>query len=345
MKVKEGKRIGALVLALFMGAIGITGCGRWKVEEATFATEDSLTPTDRDMVVIGVSQIGSESVWRTANTMSIQKTFTKENGYFMIFDNARQKQENQMKAIRSFISQQVDYIVFSPITEDGWDTVLQEAKDANIPVILMDRKVNVEDESLYTTWVGSNFLKEGTEAGKWLEANLKEKGRENEEQNIVVLQGTKGATAVIGRTQGFEGVAKDHENWHILEQQDAEYTTAKGREVMRQMLQTYPKIDIVVSQNDDMTFGALEAIREAGLTPGENGDITIISFDACKAALKLVDEGIISVDIECNPNQGPQIAEVIEALERKERVTKNNFVQEEVFTKENVKKFLNDRNY
>ncbi len=319
-----------------------SGCGK---QFETEKTSDIYTPVDDNMIVVGVSQIGSESVWRTANSTSIQNVFTKENGYFLIFDNARQKQENQIKAIRSFISQQVDYIVFSPITEDGWDTVLQEAKDAGIPVILMDRKVNVKYESLYTTWVGSDFDAEGKNAGKWLSNYLEQKNLSSENINIIVLQGTEGATAVIGRTNGFNTIAKKHDNWKILEQLNAEYTTAKGREVMEKMLKRYPDIDVVVSQNDDMTFGALEAIQEKGLTTGIDGDIIIISFDAVRSALEKVEEGIINVDIECNPAQGEYIERVIRDLEEGKSVQKYYYVPEKVFTKENVGDYIDSRTY
>lgn len=330
--------IGILLLLLLM----MNGCGRRLVYEES---EDTLTPIDENLIVVGVSQIGSESVWRTANTNSIQKEFTKGNGYLLIFNNARQKQENQIKAIRSFISQQVDYIVFSPITELGWDTVLQEAKDAKIPVILMDRQVKIEDESLYTTWIGSDFRAEGENAGKWLENYLKEQGRESEPINIVVLQGTEGATSVIGRTEGFNAIAAQYEHWNILEEVDAEYTTAKGKEIMEKLLQKYEKIDVVVSQNDDMTFGAIEAIEDAGLTTGIDGDIILLSFDAVKSALEMVEAGIINVDIECNPLQGSYIESVIQSLERGEQVEKAYYISEQVFTKENVSDFLKDRTY
>ncbi len=320
----------------------LTGCGK---KISINDVEDSITPLDDSLVVVGVSQIGSESVWRTANTASIQNVFTKENGYFLIFENARQKQENQIKAIRSFISQQVDYIVFSPITETGWDTVLQEAKDAGIPVILMDRQVRVKDKSLYTTWIGSDFFTEGENAGIWLEGYVKDKKREQEQINIVVLQGTKGSTSVIGRTAGFNSITKKHDKWVILEQADAEYTTAKGYEVMQNLLKKYKDIDVVVSQNDDMTFGAVEAIQNAGLTTGINGDIVVISFDAVKSALEMVEKGIINVDIECNPEQGPYIEQVIQSLKRGEKVEKAYFVPEKVFTKENVSTYLEHRTY
>ncbi len=302
--------------------------------------EDNLTPTDENLIVVGVSQVGSESVFRTANTASIQRVFTKENGYFLIFNNARQKQENQIKALRSFISQRVDYIVFSPITEDGWETVLQEAKEAGIPVILIDRKVNVEDQSLYTTWIGSDFYKEGRLAGETLAKCLRRNGRQNDSIRIVVLQGTKGATATIGRTEGFDEVADMHENWMILDRVDAEFTTAKGKEEMENLLHRYKDIDVVISQNDDMTFGALEAIKEAGMTAGEEGDIIVISFDAVESALQMVKEGIITADIECNPNQGEYAEDVIRKMEENKPVAKLYFVPEGVYTKENVQDAL-----
>lgn len=242
------------IIAMLFVAVLLTGCVKQSSDDRT---EDAFTPTDKDLIVVGVSQLGSESVWRTTNTASIRKTFCKENGYFLMFENARQKQENQIKAIRSFISQRVDYIIFSPITEDGWETVLKEAKDAGIPVIIMDRKVNVSDESLYTTWIGSDFAEEGRMAGEWLAEYLKGTKFNDKETNIVVLQGTEGSSAMLGRTEGFNAVAAENEEWNILEQVSGDFTTVKGKEEMKKLLQKYDDIDVVVSQNDDMTFGAL----------------------------------------------------------------------------------------
>ena len=295
------------------------------------------TPAEDDnLIVVGVSQVGSESVWRSAHTQSIQDAFTRANGYMLIFDNARQKQANQIKAIRSFISQQVDYIVLSPIEETGWDTVLQEAKDAGIPVILMDRTVSVEDPSLYTTWVGSDFAREGQDAGYWLEDYLKKQGREEDEINIVVLRGTKGASATLGRTKGFNEVARVQHNWHILELADGEFTTAKGKEEMARLLKKYENIDVVVSQNDDMTFGALEAIKEAGKTAGVDGDITVISFDAVDAGVELVKNGEINIDVQCNPDQGKYVEQVIQDMEADREIEKAYYVPERVYTQENA---------
>lgn len=308
--------------------------------------EESYISEDENLIVVGVSQLGSESGWRTANTESVQKMFTKQNGYFMLFNNARQRQENQFKAIRSFISRRVDYIVFAPVVESGWETVLLEAKEAGIPVILMDRSIDVADKSLYTTLVGSNSMEEGEKAGRWLEADLEEKGLSDETINIVILKGTQGASAQIGRSIGFSAIAATHDNWNILDQEYADFTSAKGKEVMEGFLQKYPDIDVVVSQNDDMTFGAIEAIRESGRTVGINGDITIISFDAVREALKMVAEGTINVDIECNPDQGEYISDVIQMLENGEKIEKQYFVEEDVFTIDNVtEELLNERTY
>lgn len=320
----------------------LISCGK---EFGPGESEQVLTPKDENLIVVGVSQVGSESVWRTANTESVQSVFTKENGYFLLFENARQKQENQIKALRSFISQKVDYIVFSPITENGWDTVLREAKDAGIPVIIMDRMANVKDDSLYITRVGSDFEAEGRNAGEWLAEYLKQQERTEETVNIVVLQGTEGSTSMIGRTEGFNAIAEQYENWNILEQASADYTTAKGREVMERLLLQHSDIDVVVSQNDDMTFGALEAIGEAGMTTGVEGDIIMISFDAVEAALKMVQEGIINVEIECNPELGEYVEKVIQALENNETVEKTYPIEEKVFTIENVGEYIDDRTY
>ena len=330
----------AVLSAMIFSLMVLGGSLFTNIEEDTFMSEEE------DRIVVGMSQLGSESGWRTANTESVQNVFTQQNGYFLIFHNARQRQENQIKAIRSFISQRVDYIVFAPVVETGWETVLQEAKEAGIPVILMDRNVDVKDKSLYVTRVGSNFVEEGERAGRWLEDYLSRHGKDDETVNIVVLKGTQGSSSQIGRTAGFSSVAALHGNWYIMEQEYADFTSAKGKEVMESFLRKYPDIDVVVSQNDDMTFGAIEAIRESGRTVGIGGDITIISFDAVHAALEMVAEGTINVDIECNPNQGEVLSRVIGMLEDGEEVEQQYYVEEDVFTIKNVtQEVLQKRNY
>lgn len=327
---------------IFLMTALLTGCQDPKKEEES-KNEDTIL--NQELTVVGVSQLGSESMWRSANTVSIKETFCKENGYFLLFDNARQKQENQIKAIRSFISQRVDYIVFSPITEEGWETVLQEAKDAGIPVILMDRNVKVADESLYTTWVGSDFTEEGRKAGEWLAEHLAGIKFNDEDVNIVVLQGTKGSSAMLGRSAGFHEVASQYPNWKILEEVNGDFKTVKGKEEMAQLLKKHENIDVLVSQNDDMTFGALEAIREAEKETGVKRDIIIISFDATRTALEKVKAGTINADVECNPLLGDEIEEVIQRIENDAPVEKAYYIEEKVFTQKNVMSVIKDRIY
>ena len=286
-----------------------------------------------DTITVGFSQVGAESDWRTANTESMKSTFSEENGYELIFDDAQQKQENQLTAIRNFIQQEVDYILLAPVTETGWDTVLQEANDADIPVIIVDRMVDVSDDSLYTTWIGTDSLLEGRKAAEWLNAYTTAKGIDAKDVNIVDIQGTIGSTAQIGRSKGLEeGV--DNYGWNLLAQQSGEFTQAKGQEVMESMLKQYDNINVVYCENDNEAFGAIDAIEAAGKTVGSdiaNGEIMVISFDTTNAGLTDTLAGKITCDVECNPLHGPRAEELIKALEAGEEVEKLNYVDEEIF--------------
>ena len=341
--MNKKRRCGKLLLSaclICLTGISAGACGVFDKEVV-----QEMETEDEDLIVVGFSQLGSESMWRTGNTASIQNALSKENGFFLQFHNARQKQENQIKAIRSFISQRVDYIVFAPVMEEGWETVLTEAKEAGIPVILVDRAVSGTAAHLYTTRVGTDGYWEGKQAGLWLEEDIKRTGQDSEDINIVVLQGTPGASIQIGRTNGFAEVANAHRNWKILDQQSADFTTAKGKEVMQQYLKKHEDIDVLFSQNDDMTFGAIEALREAGIYVGEGDDIRIISIDGSRDALQLVAEGVIDVDVECNPEQGEMVAEVIRKMENDEEIEREYIVEDCVFTKDNVEEYIDSRTY
>ena len=207
------KRLVSAALAAAM-ALSMTACTSNPAEKETEAAapadteaaeegEEKEAAADGDLITVGYAQVGAESDWRTANTESFKSTFTEENGYKLIFDDAQQKQENQIKAIRSFIQQGVDYIVVAPVVETGWETVLEEAKEAGIPVILSDRQMQLSDDSLYEAWVGGNFVKEGETCGDWLADYLEKQGRGDEEINMVTIQGTIGASAQVGRTEGI----------------------------------------------------------------------------------------------------------------------------------------------
>ena len=351
-----------MILVVFLAIpITLVSCSLRPIKILQYNENDNSEDNDSDLIVVGFSQLGSESDWRTANTKSIQNALTEANGFSLIFSNGRQKQENQIKDVRSFIFQEVDYIVIAPTTETGWDTVLEEALGAGIPVILVDRMIDTNNVSHYIASVGTDKYEEGLKAGRWLEDYLdkrikedalqkdttKTKKREDKSDtvNIVVLEGTLNSTAQIGRSNGFNDIANQHKNWKILAHEDGDFTKAKGKEVMLKYLQQFDDIDVLVSQNDDMTFGAIEAIQEAGLTCGINGDIAVISFDAVSEAFDKMEEGLINVDIECNPLQGPLIAEIIDRLEKGEMVEKASYVEEEVFEAENAAEERIGRSY
>ena len=357
--MKALKRALALLLASIL-CISFWGCSK-PAEETTKETKKETTKETQkepekdesqakteenakdDLIVVGYAQVGAESDWRTANTVSFQTTFVEENGYKLIFDDAQQKQENQIKAIRNFIQQEVDYIVLAPVVETGWETVLGEAKEAGIPVILSDRMIDVTDDSLYVAWVGGNFIKEGNDCVDWLAGYLKEQGRENEQINIVTLQGTIGSSAQVGRTKGVEEKLSEHPNWTMLDRQTGEFTQSKGQEVMESFLKSYDDIDVVIAENDNMAFGAIDAIKAAGLDPGE--DIIIIGFDAVHAAFEAMIAGDMNCSVECNPLHGPRVAEIIQKLERGETVDKIQYVDEGVFPAETAAELIATRTY
>ena len=333
------KVITALLAATMVASLAV-GCGN----KGGDSKSDSSKSSSSDEITIGFSQVGAESDWRTANSESMKSTFSEKNGYKLIFDDAQQKQENQITAIRNFIQQDVDYIVLAPVTETGWDTVLKEAKDADIPVIIVDRMIDVSDDSLYTAWVGSNFKMEGQKACEWLNAYAEAKGMK--EVNIAHIQGTIGASAQIGRTEGLEEAAKEY-GWNIVAQQTGEFTQAKGQEVMESMLKQYDNINVVYCENDNEAFGAIDAIEAAGKTVGSdiaNGEIMVISFDTTHAGLQDVLDGKIECDVECNPLHGPRAEELIKKLEAGEDVDKLNYVDEEIFAHDDTVKSVKATN-
>ena len=284
---------------------------------------------DEGLIVIGMCQVGAESGFRGTNTESIRSVFTEENGYRLLFEDARQKQENQITAIRKFIQQQVDYIVLMPISETGWDSVLQEAKEAGIPVILVDRMVDVEDASLYAVHIGSDFRKEGARAAGWIAETFEDA---EGPVRIIHIQGTLGSTAQLGRTEALEEAAAVHESWEILARLDGDFTQAKTYEVMTEYLRSLPgDIDVVYCENDNEAFGAIQALEEQGYSLGPEG-VRIITFDATREALAECMDGRIALAVECNPLLGPLVEEVIRTLEAGQVPDKHHYVEERTFT-------------
>ena len=297
------KRFCSLLLTLTL-LFSMTGClGSRRAE-----------PSNKPYV-IGFSQVGSESDWRVANTKSMTSTFADDSGYELIMDNARQEQENQFAAIRRFILEGVDFILIAPTVEEGWDTILQEIRDANIPVIIMDRSVAVEDDNLYLTNIGSDFLRQGNLAVEWLEGEIPA----DKQAKILHLQGTIGATAQILRTKALEDAAARHSNWEITSQLYGDFTEAKAYEVMTQYLKT---------------------------NYGENGRVKIITFDATKEALQYCHDGKINLCVECNPMFGPQIKQLIEKYRNGEEIPKHVYVDETAYTTQNITQdFVDSRAY
>lgn len=313
------KRILSLLVLLLL----LCGCAR-----------EDRTQLEENLIVVGISQVGAESDWRVANSESMKAVFTEAKGYRLLYEDARQKQENQIIAVRKFIQQRVDYIVLMPIGEIGWDSVLQEARDAGIPVILVDRMVDVEDETLYTAHVGSDFYEEGAKAVAWMERRY---GGGTKPVNIVHIQGTLGSTPQIGRTSALENGIQKHSNWNLLAQLDGDFTQAKTYEVMRRYLEALPPeqdIDVVYCENDNEAFGAIEALEERGYVCGRNVDV--ICFDATRNALKLCMEGKIALAVECNPLQGPLVEEIIQTIEAGQMPQKQHYIKEQAFTAKNL---------
>jgi ABC-type sugar transport system substrate-binding protein len=300
---------------------------------------DTGSGTDDGKITLGFSQVGAESGWRTANTVSIKESAT-EAGIDLKFDDAQGKQENQITAIRNFIQQKVDVIAFSPKVETGFETVLKEAKDAGIPVILTDRAVDTQDKTLYKTFLGSDFVKEGKLSGEWL---VKETQGATADINIVELQGTTGSAPANDRKKGFADAIAANPKLKVIASQSGDFTRAGGKAVMEQFVKANPKIDVLFAHNDDMGLGALEAITAAGKVPGK--DIKIITIDAVKDGMQALADGRFNFIAECSPLLGPQLMELVKKVKKGESVPARIETEETTFTQDQAKTVLPNRKY
>jgi len=290
-------------------------------------------------ITLGFSQVGSESGWRAANTKSIKES-AKAAGITLKFSDAQQKQENQIAAIRSYIQQHVDVIAFSPVVASGWDPVLKEAKRAKIPVVLTDRAVDSKDKSLYVTFLGSDFVREGKFAGDWVNKAYK---NATKDVNIVELQGTTGSSPAIDRAKGFRAMIKSNPHLKIIASQTGEFTRAKGKEVMAAFLKAHKNINLLFAHNDDMGLGAIEAIQEAGLKPGR--DIKIVTIDAVHDGMVALSQGKINFIAECSPLLGPQLMDLVKKTDAGKSVPKRIVTKETTFTPAQAKVALPSRKY
>ena len=303
-----------LLLLVFVAA-----CGAGAAE----LYEHDITPPG--VLVVGYAQVGAESAWRMANTSSFMEAFADNPRFDFRFVDSHNNPRLQQIAVYDFIVQEVDYIILAPIEESGWDEILAEARDAGIPVILSDRTIDTEDETLFVTWVGGDFLQEGLDAIEWLKNYVASIGRENELLNVFHMQGTIGSTAQLRRTEGIlQGI--ENSNFVIVEQASGDFTIAKGQEVMAEWLSmySYTEIDILIAENDEMAIGAIRAMQAAGINPGV--DIIIVSFDAGRRAVQAVADGLINLSVESNPLHGNRVREIIELLEAGETLQKREYV-------------------
>jgi len=319
--LEEHKMKKILMICLCLLALTFAACKQ--------GNNNSSNPLENaeGLIVVGFSQVGAESDWRLANTKSMRETFNEAKGYKLILKDAQQKLDNQISAVREFIVQKVDYIVIAPVTEEGWDDVLKEAKAAGIPVIIVDRMIKTSGDDLYTCWVGSDFRREGDAAVAWMEAKFKNKAN----LSIVHLQGSMGSSAQIGRTEGLQAGVKRKPGWEVAYRASGDFTQVKGKEVMEYILKKYSHIDVLYCENDNMAFGAMEAMKADNRTYGVNGDVTIISFDATRAGLGATLKGDINYNVECNPLHGPRVETIIQQLEKGETPDKLVYVEEVAF--------------
>ncbi len=329
------QRFPLLAASLAALALAFVGCGK---KDAASGSADAPAASGDKQLVVGFSQIGAESAWRTANTESIKSAATK-HGVDLKFADAQQKQENQIKALRSFIAQDVDVIAFSPVVETGWEPVLTEIKKAGIPVVLTDRAVAVSDDSLYVTFIGSDFVEEGRRAAKWLVEKTGGKA------TIAELVGTPGSAPAIDRKKGFEEIIAAHPEMKIIKSQSGDFTRAKGKEVMETFLKSPEgkSINVLYAHNDDMALGAIQAIEEAGLKPGT--DIVIVSIDGVRGAFEAMVAGKLNCTVECNPMIGDQLFEIVKKVHAGETVAKRIAVEEGVFDQSTAAAALPTRAY
>ena len=327
-------KVNRLIL-IMLALAAFAGCEK---SESASSSGGATTQGGGKKLVVGYSQIGAESAWRTANSQSIQDE-AKKRGIELKFSDAQQKQENQLKAIRAFIAQKVDVIMLSPVVEDGFEQVLREAKNAGIPVVLSDRRAKVSDDSLYATFIGSDFVEEGRRAGKWLAEKTGGKA------TIAELEGTTGSAPANDRKAGFAEVIAKYPDMKVIKSQTGDFTRAGGKQVMEAFLKAPDgkSITALYAHNDDMALGAIQAIEEAGLKPGK--DIIIVSIDGVRGAFEAMVEGKLNCTVECNPLIGPQLFDAVEKLARGEQVPKRLTVEEGVFDQSVAKETLPNRKY
>jgi ABC-type sugar transport system substrate-binding protein len=326
--------VGAFALAAM---IAITACKPGTQTPASTTTDGGSAPAQASSLTVGFAQVGAESSWRTAETESI-KAEAEKRGVNLKFSDAQGKQENQIKAVNGYIAQGVDAIILAPVVETGWEQVLKDAKDAEIPVILVDRGLKVSDDSLYATLIASDFVAEGRMAGEWLAKKTDGKA------SIIELQGTPGAAPAIDRKKGFEEAIKAHEGLKIIASQSGDFRRSGGKEVTEALLKVHgDKVTAIYAHNDDMALGAIQAIEEAGKKPGS--DIIVLSIDGVKGAFEAMVKGTLNCTVECSPLLGPLAFDAVEKALAGAELPKKTIVDDKVYDRSVAADVIDSRKY
>jgi len=318
----------------------MVSCGKKSSEKPGDSTSE---PGTQKLITVGYVQSGTGAAWSQANVESIQQNCTKENGINLIYENAEDDFDRQIEIVRSFIEQKVDLISFTPIVSEGWEDVLKEAKEAGIPVVIMDRMVDTDDDTLYSCWIGSNFLLEGYRAADWLVDYMDSLDLKKKTFNVALFQGALGASAETGRTQGIEEILNSEGNYKFVYKETGNFSHDGGVENMEKVLKKKLDIDILIAENDDMALGAIEVMEKNGIRPGK--DIVIVSFDGVNAAFQAMVEGKINCDMECNPLTGKLMVNAIKTVINGDPVSKRNYVQEELFPADTAADYIDSRKY
>ncbi len=341
MKNKIKKIIISIIILLLVGAV----ISLFALKNNLTKQSQTISNNSKEKLILGFSQIGSESAWRTRNTESIFEA-AAENNIQILFDDAQQKQSNQLKAIRSFIVYQVDVIAFVPIVEDGWDNVLQEAKDANIPVIIVDRQINA-DPSLYAGFLGENGFEEGRNAGKFLVNKCK--NIRKDKINILEFSGTENSSVVINRANGFRNVIQNDPKFEIIHSEDGDFLRSRGKEIMTRIVTENKglningkKIDVIYSHNDSMTLGLLEVLDAYNIN---YKDTIIISIDAEQKSIDALVNGKLNCVVECNPNLGSTLMGLVQDIASGKPIPRVTYMQETVFTENDDFSLYTPRGY
>lgn len=281
--------------------------------------------------VLGFSQVVAKANWNTANSESIRKA-ALESGIELRLEDADRSREKQVAALRSFVAQRVDVIAFSPVVETGWEVVLREIRSAKIPVVLMDRTIEVNDDSLYVSLIGSDFVEEGRRAARWLLEHTRDAPGEI---GIVELQGTVDSAPANGRNQGFFEVLAFDRRYRMIRSESADFDRDSARALTAEFLKANGRrIRVLFAHSDTMALGAIEAIEDAGFNPGS--DILVISIEGSRNGLEAIVAGKLNVSVECSPLLGPQLMAVVKDLAAGKPAPRRVITQETMFTRENA---------